>query len=153
MKSIARGDIELGSEEERKKETEQLDEKKRELSDLLNCLRVHLQEQVKEVRISNRLTSSVACLVADDQDMSARMQRMMEQLGHAVPKAKPVLELNPGHPMVEKLRSVFQESNADPRLPLYAQLLFGQAYLADTGHVQDPSAFGSALVDLMTRAL
>ncbi len=153
LKSIARGDIELGSEDERKQAANKLDEQKKELGDLLNCLRVHLQDQVKEVRLSNRLTSSVACLVADEHDMTARMQRMLEQLGHAVPKSKPVLELNPGHPMVEKLRGVFQTSNADPRLPTYAQLLFGQAYLAETGHVPDPNAFGNALVDLMTRAL
>ena len=153
LKSIARGDITLGSEEERKQASEQLEQKQRELSDLLACLRVHLQDHVKEVRLSSRMTSSLACLVSDEHDLTPRVQRLLEQLGQSVTKAKPVLELNPSHPVVDKLRAVFQHSNADPRLPLYAELLYNQAHLADAGHVPDPVAFGRALTDLMTRAL
>jgi molecular chaperone HtpG len=148
--SISRGDIELGSEEERKKETEARDQKQKELGELLTNLRVHLQEQVKDVRLSSRLTSSPACLVADEHDMTPRMQRMLEQLGHAPPKAKPVLELNPAHPVVTKLDEIFKASSADPRLANYAELLFGLAHMADAGQVQDPAKFGAALVDLMT---
>lgn len=153
LKSIARGDITLGSDEERKQATEQLEQKQRALSDLLTCLRVHLQDQVKEVRLSGRMTSSLACLVSDEHDLSPRVQRLLEQLGQTVPKAKPVLELNPSHPVIDKLEAVFAASNADPRLSLYAELLYNQAHLADAGHVPDPVAFGRALTDLMTRAL
>jgi molecular chaperone HtpG len=153
LKSIARGDIVLGSEDERKQATEQLEDKKKELSDLLGCLRVHLQDHVKEVRLSHRMTSSLACLVADEHDLSPRVQRMLEHLGQAPPKTKPVLEINPSHPVVEKLKAVFQASHADPRLAIYAQLLYGQAHLAESGYVADPHAFGDALVDLMARAL
>ena len=153
LRSIARGDIALGSDEERKQATEQLEHQQRELSDLLTCLRVHLQDRVKEVRLSNRMTSSLACLVSDEHDMSPRVQRLLEQLGQSVAKAKPVLELNPSHSVVDKLKAVFHASNADPRLPLYAELLYNQAHLADAGHVPDPVAFGRALTDLMARAL
>jgi molecular chaperone HtpG len=151
LKSIARGDIELGSEDERKKETEARDQKQKELGDMLTALRVHLQEQVKEVRLSSRLTSSPSCLVTDDKDMTPRMQRMLEQLGHAAGKVKPVLELNPKHPVVTKLESIFRESSADPRMGMYAELLFGLASLAENGQVGNPGTFGTALVDLMTR--
>ncbi|MGN6107515.1 MAG: molecular chaperone HtpG [Kofleriaceae bacterium] len=153
LRSIGRGEVALGSEEERKQASDALEQQQRDFGDLLACFRVHLQEQVKEVRLSSRLTSSAACLVSDEHDLSPRMQRMMEQLGHAPPPAKPVLELNPSHPVIEKLQAVFRESKADPRLALYAELLFDQAHLADSGHIADPAAFGRALQDLMVRAL
>ncbi len=153
IKSIARGDIKLGTEEERKQATEQLETKQKELSDLLSCLRVHLQEQVKEVRLSNRMTASLACIVADEHDLSPRVQRMMEQLGQRVPKAKPILELNPDHAVVKKLEQVFVASHSDPRLALYARLLFDQAHLAEAGQVLDPPAFARSIAELMELAL
>ncbi len=153
IKSIARGDIKLGTEEERKQASEQLETKQKELSDLLSCLRVHLQEHVKEVRLSNRMTASLACIVADDHDLSPRVQRMMEQLGQHVPKAKPILELNPDHAVVKKLEKVFVASHSDPRLALYARLLFDQAHLAEAGQVLDPPAFARSIAELMERAL
>jgi molecular chaperone HtpG len=75
---------------------------------------------------------------------------MLEQLGHPVPKAKPVLELNPSHPVIPKLQEIFRQSSADPRLANYAQLLFGLAHLSESGQVPDPTSFGTALTDLMT---
>jgi molecular chaperone HtpG len=151
LRSIARGDIQLGSEDERKQAEATREQQQRELGDLLTCVRVHLQEQVKEVRLSSRLTSSPACLVSDERDLTPRMQRMLEQLGHAPAKVKPVLELNPTHPVVEKLGAVYRESQADPQIGTYAQLLFGLAHLAESGQVPDQAAFQSALIDLMTR--
>jgi molecular chaperone HtpG len=153
LQSIGRGEVKLGSEEERKKESEALAEKQRELSDLLACVRVALQDEVKEVRLSNRLTSSPACLVADDDDMSPRVQRMLEQLGQSPPKAKPVLELNPGHELMPRLQAIFKENNADPRLALYSKLLLGQAHLADSGQLPDPEGFSQALAAVMLRAV
>ena len=88
--------------------------------------------------LSNRLTSSAVCLVGDDHDMSPRMQKMLEQLGQKPPKVKRVLELNPSHPLIAKLRAVFLENKEDPRLNLYAHLLLGQAHLAESGQVPDP---------------
>ncbi len=151
LRSIARGDVTLGTEDERKAADAEREQKQRELGDLLAALRVHLQEQVKEVRLSARLTSSPACLVADEKDLTPRMQRMLEQLGHSPGKAKPVLELNGSHPVVAKLDSIFRESHSDPRLATYAQLLFGLAHLADAGQVPDVAAFGTALTDLLAR--
>jgi molecular chaperone HtpG len=151
--SIARGEIKLGSEEERKKEALSLDEKKKEYGDLLACFRVHLQSEIKEVRLSNRLTSSPVCLVGDEHDMSPRMQKMLEQLGKPTQKVKRVLELNPSHPLVAKLRSVFLENKEDPRLKLYAELFLGQAHLAESGQLPDPGAFSHVLADVMLRGV
>jgi molecular chaperone HtpG len=149
LKSIGRGEIKLGSDDDRKKADEALEDKKKEYGDLLACFRVHLQNDVKEVRLSSRLTSSPVCLVSDEHDLTPRMQKMLEQLGQTPPKIKPILELNPGHPLIPKLQAIFTESKADPRLALYAQLLLGQAHLADSGQLPDPAAFSRALADVM----
>ncbi len=150
---IGKGEVKLGTEEERKKEEGELAEKQKELGDLLTAIRVALNDEVKEARLSSRLTSSPACLVSDANDMSPRVQRMLEQLGQAAPKTKPVLELNPNHPLMPKLQAIFAEDKSDPRLTLYAQLLLGQAHLADSGQLPDPDAFSKALADVMLRAV
>jgi molecular chaperone HtpG len=153
LQSIGRGEIKLGSEEERKKETEALEEKQKAYGDLLTCFRVLLSDEIKEVRLSNRLTSSPVCLVTDDDDMSPRMARMMEQLGQKAEKVKRILELNPEHALVKKLHDIFAADNKDARLGLYAQLLLGQAHLAESGQLPDPVAFSKVLGDVMTQAL
>jgi molecular chaperone HtpG len=149
LTSIGRGEVKLGSEDDRKKAAEALEEKQKELGDLLTAFRVHLQNEVKEVRLSSRLTSSPVCLVSDEHDLTPRMQKMLEQMGQAPPKIKPILELNPSHPLIPKLQAIFAESKADPRLGLYAELLLGQAHLADSGQLPDPAAFSRALADVM----
>jgi molecular chaperone HtpG len=151
--SIGRGDAKLGTEDERKAAEAAIGDKQRELGDLLTSFRVLLQDSVKEVRLSSRLTSSPACLVADEHDLTPRMQRLLEQLGQAPPPAKPILELNPNHPLVERLQATFAHDKADPRLASYAQLLLGQAHLADSGQLPDPAAFSQALGDVMLRGV
>jgi molecular chaperone HtpG len=81
------------------------------------------------------------------------MQRMLEQLGQKPPKVKPILELNPTHALVPKLQAIFKENPTDPRLKLYAELLLGQAHLADSGQLPDPAAFSDALGDVMLRGI
>ncbi|MEZ4401148.1 MAG: molecular chaperone HtpG [Kofleriaceae bacterium] len=151
--SIARGDIELGTDEERKAEAAKHDERKAELGDLLAALRAAVQDEVKDVRLSTRLTSSASCLVADADDMTPRMQRMMAQLGQAMPKVKPVLEINGDHPLVGKLRVLHLENKDDPRLGWCAQVLLGQAHLADAGELPAPEAYNQAVAELMLRAV
>ncbi len=145
MKSIGRGDIDLGG-----KAT--TDDEAARFADLLACLRVHLQDQVKEVRVSQRLASSPACLVGDEHDMTPRMQRMLEQLGQAPAKTKRILEVNPKHPLLQKLQAIFTASSADPRLSHCAKLLYGQAHLAESGTLPDLATFNQALTDIMLRA-
>ena len=149
LQSIAHGDVKLGSKDEADQASAALDQKQQEFGDLLNCLRVHLQDDIKDVRLSQRLTTSPACLVGDEHDPSPRLQRMMEQLGQPAGKIKRVLELNPGHALLPRLHDMFAASNADPRLQLYAHLLLGQAQLAESGQVGDPVGFAQALTELM----
>jgi molecular chaperone HtpG len=153
LRSIGRGEVQLGSEEERKKESDALDAQQKEYGDLLASLRAHVQDEVKEVRLSSRLTSSPVCLVGDEHDMTPRMQKILEQLGQKPPPVKRILELNPTHPLIPKLRAVFAENKDDPRLALYARLLLGQAHLAESGQVPDPAAFSQVLADVMMRAV
>ena len=153
LKSVGRGEIKLGSEDDRKKESATLEEKQKEYSDLLGCLRVHLQDEIKEVRLSGRLTSSPVCLVGDEHDVSPRIQKLLAQMGQKPQKVKRILELNPGHPLIPKLQAIFRENKADARLKLYADLLLGQAHLAESGELPDPSAFSKVLTEIMQRAV
>jgi len=153
LRSIAKGDVALGSEDERKQQAAKVDEQKATYGELLTRLRAHLQEQVKAVRLSSRLTSSPACVVGDEHDPSPRMLRMLAQMGQETPAVKPVLELNPDHPLLGKLQAAFAADGADPRLELYARLLLGQAQLADGGELPDPDGFAKALTDVMVRGL
>jgi molecular chaperone HtpG len=105
------------------------------------------------VRLSSRLTNSAACLVSEEGDLSPRLERMLEQLGQKPPKSKRILELNPSHVVLGKLRGIFQESQNDPRLKLYAELLVGQAHLAESGNVPDPGAFSRVLAEAMIQGL
>jgi molecular chaperone HtpG len=150
--AVGRGEVKLGNEAEQKQQADELAEKQREFSDLLSCLRVHLHQDVKEVRVSNRMTSSAACLVTDGHAPSPRLARLLEQMGQAPEKVKPVLELNPSHAVVKKVSEMFKQSNSDPRLSMFAQLLYAQAALSDTGQIPNPDAFANALGDLMLRA-
>jgi len=153
LRSIGRGEVKLGSDEERKKEADALEEKKKDFGDLLACFRVHLQDEIKEVRLSGRLTSSPVCLVGGEHDISPRVQKMLEQLGRPPQQVKRILEINPSHPLIPKLRAVFLENKEDPRLKLYAQLFLGQAHLAESGQLPDPAAFGQVLAEVMLRGV
>jgi molecular chaperone HtpG len=151
--SIGKGDVKLGTEDERKKATDDLETKQKEFADLLTLIRVRLQEDIKEVRLSNRLTTSPVVLVTDEHDLSPRMQRMLEQMGQKPPKAKRILELNPTHPLIQKLQAIFAADKNDPRLNLYADLLLGQAHLAETGQLPDPATFARSLAEVMLGAV
>jgi molecular chaperone HtpG len=85
--------------------------------------------------------------------MTPRMQRILEQLGQPPPKTKRVLEVNPKHPLIEKLQTIFTASRADPRLEHCARLLYGQAHLAESGTVPDLASFNQALTHIMLRAM
>ena len=121
--------------------------------DLIACLRAGVQDQVKEVRLSQRLTSSAACLVLEDGEMSPRIVEMMRQAGQDVPEVKPILELNAKHPLLPKLQEIYENDASDPKLAEYAELLYGQAVLAEGGTLADPGGFSRKLADLMVRAL
>ena len=94
-----------------------------------------LGDLVKEVRVTHRLTSSPSCLVADDNDMSGNLARILKAAGQQVPTSKPILEINPSHPLVERLKEEKQRFND------WSRLLFDQALLAEGGALEDPAGF------------
>lgn len=150
--SVGKGEVELGSDEEKAEAEKAREEKERAHKDLLSAIRSYLQEDVKEVRMSGRLTSSAACLVGDAGDMTPQMEKIMKQLGQEVPKTKRVLELNPEHAVLAKLQTIYDADAGSPDLETYAKLLYGQSILAEGGMLDDPAEFSKLVSDLMTRA-
>ena len=150
--SVTKGDLQLGSEEEKKQEEDARKESEESFKDLLATLRAKLQDDVKDVRLSSRLRESPACLVGDAGDLSPQMQELLRRAGQDVPKVKRVLELNPAHPVVTKLRQMHAVNAHDERLALYAEILHGQALLAEGAPLPDPAAFSKKLAELMTQA-
>ncbi len=152
FKSVSKGAVELGTEEEKKEAEEQRKEKEKEYKSLLECLQGKLDEHVKEVRLSSRLTSSAACLVTDGADLTPQLEQMMKQMGQDVPTSKRILELNPSHAILNKLHDIFEANAEDPQLDDYAQLIHGQAVLAEGGDLPNPGTFSKLIADLMVKA-
>jgi molecular chaperone HtpG len=142
LQSVAKGDLnleEIITETPAEKEQQKLAEEKakQEFDTVITEVKTLLGEQVKEVRLSHRLTNSPACLVVDDNDMGLQLQRLMKAAGQEIGEIKPIFELNPEHPLLLKLKS---ESNSS-RFNDLAQILFDQAVLAEGGQLKDPAAF------------
>jgi molecular chaperone HtpG len=144
LASVAKGALdldELADEEEKQaaKKTEG------EYADLVKRMQDVLSERVKEVRVSQRLTDSPSCLVMGEHDMPVHMQQMLKQAGHQVPEMKPDLEINPGHPLVSRLKD---ETDA-ARFSSWSNVLLDQAMLSEGGQLDDPVAFVNRLNELL----
>jgi len=153
LRSAGKGAVELGTEAERKKAEKERKKKQKTYSSLLECLKNKLDDYVKEVRLSTRLTSSPACLVGDTHDMTPQLEQLMKAMNQDMPAVKRILEINPNHPVLEKLQDLFNEDNNDPHLDDYAQLLYGQAVLAEGGQPPNPAQFSKLLANLMLEAM
>ncbi len=154
FQSVGQGEIDLDKSTDTEKDSEAGDDTDApsEHAELLMALRAALQEHVKEVRMSKRLTSSAACLVTDQGDITPELERLMKASGQKVGKIKRILELNPKHAVVEKLGAKFLASSSDPTIGEDAKLLYGQAVLAEGGELEDPAAFARLVAELMVRA-
>jgi len=142
LASVARGDLDLGKlagDAAKAERAEQGEEHK----DVVAKLKQALGERVKDVRVSRRLTASPACLVADELDLGGNLQRILKAVGQAAPQWKPILEVNPGHLMLRRLK---QE---EKRFDDWALLLFEQALLAEGGTLDDPAGFVRRMNALM----
>jgi molecular chaperone HtpG len=146
LQSIARGNVDLDADEKPSQE------KTGEYAPLLTWLGETLGE-VKEVRLSTRLTTSPACLVSDANDITPTLEKMYKAMGQDVPPVKRILELNPEHPLVAGLRNAHAERADDPALPETAELLYGTALLAEGGDLSDPARFAKLLADRLARTL
>ena len=153
LKSIGKGTVQLGSETEREQAEQELKEKSEGYADLFEALQKILDEHIKEVRLSNRLTASPVCLVSEDGDHSPQMERLLKQAQQDLPQQKRIMELNPTHPLLEKLHGRFQQDKDDPTLKTYAELLFGYGLLAEGSEITDPVSFNQHLAELMANNL
>ena len=138
LKSVSKGDLELSEEEKQEQE-----EQKEELSAVTKKLSEVLADFVKEVRLTNRLTESPACLVADENDPGANLERIMKSMGQDAPVSKPILEINPDHALIKNLK-VRSKYFGD-----WAQVLFDQAALSEGAQIKDPANY----VKLVNRLL
>jgi molecular chaperone HtpG len=138
LQSVAKGELDLGKDEDSEKE---LEEKTKASEKLVKRMQKALGEKVGEVRVSNRLTDSPACIVLNEQDMAMHMQRIMKEAGHAMPSSKPILEINPDHPIVKKMDSEKSKKKFDD----WSDILFDQALLAEGGQLEDPASFVAKL--------
>ncbi|HKV11964.1 MAG TPA: molecular chaperone HtpG [Thermoanaerobaculia bacterium] len=151
LKSVGKGTISLGNEDEKKQAEEDLKAKEEELKPLLDALQKKLDENVKQVRLTNRLTASPVCLVGAEHDYSPQLEKLLQKGKGGGPKQRRIMELNPKHDILVKMRERFDQDQNDPVLEDYAQLLFGYGLIAEGGELPDPVRFNRAIADLMTR--
>ena len=136
LQSVAKGDLDLGAlvDDAEKKATEKIAD---ELKPLTDKIKAALGERVKEVRVTDRLTESPACLVVDENELSGNLERMLKAAGQKVNSVKPILEINPDHALVKKIQS----EEASSRFDDLALMLFEQSLLAEGGQLEDPAGF------------
>ncbi|MFC5289896.1 molecular chaperone HtpG [Actinokineospora guangxiensis] len=148
FQSVAKGEVDLGAEEDA--DTEQRD---KDFADLLAWLTETLADQVREVRLTSRLTSSPACVVGDSFDLTPTLEKMYRAMGQELPQVKRILELNPQHPLVDGLRAALAEDRDRAELAPVAELLHGSALLAEGGDLPDPARFARTLAEHLRRGL
>jgi molecular chaperone HtpG len=144
LQSVTRGklDEKLLEETEDKKEQEKA---KTEFESIVEQTKKVLGERVKEVRLTYRLTSSPACIVSDEYDLTSNMQRILKSVGQTAPEVKPIFELNPEHAIVKRLKA---EAD-DARFAEWVEILFEQSVLAEGGQLKDPATFVARMNKLL----
>lgn len=144
LKSAEKGDLELDKVDEEKKE---------EFTALFKFIQEKLDDKIKEVKPSTRLKDSVACLSGDDFAMSAYMEKIMKASGQEVPVQKRVLELNMGHPVLSKIKALFETDTTSPVIQDYCDLLLDIALIGEGSKVDNPAKFSKMVGDLMAGAI
>ncbi|GAA1752378.1 molecular chaperone HtpG [Luedemannella helvata] len=149
LQSIAKGAVDLSSAEDAPEREEQA----KDFAPLLAWVQSSLDEEVKEVRLSTRLTTSPACLVTDANDITPALAKMYAAMGQELPPTKRILELNADHPLVAGLREAHGARPDDASLGETVELLYGTAVLAEGGDLRDPARFARLLADRLERTL
>ena len=152
LRSVAKGEIDLGSEDDEKKDSER-EKRAEEYEGLLGWMREQLEEDIKEVRLSSRLTVSPACLVADADDLTPALESMYRAMGQEVPHTKRILELNPDHELVKGLNRAFKEREDKAELAETTELLHALAVVAEGGRPKDPGRFVKLAAERLQRTL
>ncbi|MFJ6728840.1 MULTISPECIES: molecular chaperone HtpG [unclassified Streptomyces] len=152
LRSVAKGEIDLGAGDEREPEQSRA-EQAEEYAGLLTWMTERLQEDIKEVRLSTRLTQSPVCLVSDAQDMTPALENLYRAMGQEVPRSRRILELNPDHTLVKGLNQALKDRPDADGLADDAELLHGLAILAEGGRPKEPARFTQLLAERLERAL
>ncbi|MFE2051010.1 molecular chaperone HtpG [Streptomyces sp. NPDC059459] len=152
LRSVAKGEVDLGSAEDEKSDAEK-NQQSEEYAGLLGWMSEHLDEDVKEVRLSSRLTVSPACVVSDANELTPALENMYRAMGQEVPHAKRILELNPEHQLVKSLNRAYTEQEDRTELTETADLLHALAVLAEGGRPKEPARFVKLVADRLERTL
>ncbi|WP_445518827.1 molecular chaperone HtpG [Streptomyces sp. NEAU-174] len=154
LRSIAKGQVDLDSKDEKDEEAEaEREQRQKDFAELLSWMTSTLSEQVKEVRLSSRLTTSPACIVGDTFDVTPALENIYRSMGQNLPQIKRILELNPTHPLVSGLRKAHAERKDDSGLGETAELLYSMALLAEGGELSDPSRFIKLVAERVQQTL
>jgi molecular chaperone HtpG len=154
LKSAGKGTLKLGdSEEEKERIQAELKRKEEEAADLFAAMQEALDAHVKQVRLSNRLVASPACLVGAEMDYSPQMERLLQKGKGGGPRQRRILELNPNHEIFAKLQERFRQNKEDKAVGEHAELLFGYALLAEGSEIPEPAKFNRLVVELMLKTL
>ncbi|OUD14564.1 molecular chaperone HtpG [Thioflexithrix psekupsensis] len=148
LQSVTKGELDLG-EMETEEEKQEVEKASTELKPFVERLKEVLGDKVKEVRLTYRLTNSPACLVADEYGMDSSLERLLKAAGQSVGGSKPILEVNPHHPIISSLK---EEQNGE-RLKDWAFILFDQALLSEGAALDDPAGFVNRLNSMLSATL
>ena len=146
LKSIVKGVADLGDDKD-------LTSKVKEFSSLMDVLQSKLDENVRQVRLSGRLTSSPVCLVVADEDMSPNLEALLGKAKGEVTRQKRIMEINPDHELVARMRALQAANPEDPALDDFANILYGYALLAEGSEMPEPQKFNEALLRVVTKAV
>jgi molecular chaperone HtpG len=146
LKSVAKGIADLGDDRD-------LSEKVKEFSSLMDLLQSKLDERVRQVRLSGRLTESPVCLVVADEEMSPNLEALLGKAKGEVKRQKRIMEINPDHELVGRMRAVHAANPEDPLLDDFANVLFGYALLAEGSEIADPQKFNKSLLRVLGKAI
>ena len=148
LQSVAKGQLDLGDDEASEKE---LEEKAKSAEKLLKRMKKSLDERVEDVRVTNRLTDSPACLVTGEQDLSPQLERTLRAHGQDVPRQKRILEINPDHPVVGELQRLAADPAQQEEFEQWSELIYDQALVAEGALPDDPTRLARSIARLMKK--
>lgn len=144
FKSAEKGDLESEAPDKAKEEA---------FNALFGCIKANLEDKVKEVKASTHLKDSLSCLSGNPYDMSIFMERMLKATGQKPPEIKRVLEINMDHPVMTKIKAVYDADRNDPLLQEYSHLLYDMALIGEGGKIDNPSRFHRVIGGLLDASL
>jgi molecular chaperone HtpG len=153
LKSVTKGKVQLGTEEEKKQLEEQLKEKEKEYSEFLQAGQKRLDTYVKQIRLSTRLVGSPACLVTEEHEYSPQLERLLQKGKGGGPKQRRIMELNWEHPIVQRLYERFKSSAEEPVVGDSIEILFEMALLAEGSEVADPIRLNQLTLELLQKVV